>query len=54
VKAFNRKLRKKIKSFENTVLIKVDRDNDLFKKHGLHMNKKGKEQAAKKNVTTIK
>jgi len=45
VKAFNRKLRKQIKIFENTVPKKVDPDNDLFK---------GKELAAKKTVTTTK
>ena len=45
VKAFSRKLRKQIKIFENTVLIKVDPDSDLFN---------GKELAAKKIVTTIK
>jgi len=45
VKAFNRKLRKQMKIFENTVLIKVDPYSDLFK---------GKELLAKKTVTTIK
>jgi len=45
VKTFNRKLRKQMKNDEKTVLIKVDPDSDLFK---------GKELAAKKNVTTIK
>jgi hypothetical protein len=54
LKAFNRKLRKQIKILENTVLIKVDPDTDLFKKHGLHTNTKGKELAAKENATTIK
>jgi hypothetical protein len=53
VEVFNRKLRKQMKIFENVTPIKVDPDRDLFTKHGLHMNNKGKEQAAKKTVSTI-
>jgi len=53
-KAFNRKLLKQMKIFENTVLIKVNPDGDLFTKHGLCMTTKGKGLAAKKMVTTIK
>jgi hypothetical protein len=48
VEVFNRKLRKQMKIFDNVTLIKVDPDRDLFTKHGLHMNNKGKEQVAKK------
>jgi len=44
VKAFSRQLRKQMKIFENTVLIKVGPDSDLFK---------WKELAAKKIVITI-
>jgi hypothetical protein len=54
VEVFNRKLRKQMKVFENTTLIKLDSNRDLFTKHGLHMNNKGKELAAKKIVSSIK
>jgi hypothetical protein len=37
-----------MKIFDNVTLIKVDSDGELSTKHGLHMNNKGKEQAAKK------
>jgi hypothetical protein len=45
VNAFNRKLRKQMKIFENTVPIKIDPESELFT---------GKELAAKKTVTTTK
>ena len=45
VKVFNRKLQKQMKSFENTVLLDVDQNRDLFTKH---MNTNGKENAANK------
>jgi hypothetical protein len=54
VEVFNRKLRKQMKVFENTALIKLDSNRDLFTKHGLHLDSKGKELAAKKIVSTIK
>jgi hypothetical protein len=53
VEVFNRKLGKQMKIVENVTPLKVDSDRNLFTKHGLHMNKKGKEQAAKKIVSTI-
>jgi len=53
-KTLNSKLLKRTKIFENTILIKVDPDGDLFTKHWLHMNTKGKGLAAKKMVTTTK
>jgi len=53
-KALNRKLMKQMKIFENTILINVDPDGDLFTKHRLHMTTKGKGLAAKKMVTTVK
>jgi hypothetical protein len=53
-KAFNRTLLKQMKIFENTILINVDPDGDLFTKHGLCMTTKGKGLAAKEMVTTIK
>jgi hypothetical protein len=45
---------KQMKVFGNTALIKLDSNRDLFTKHGLHLNKKGKELAAKKIISTIK
>jgi hypothetical protein len=53
VEVFNKKLSKQMKIFDNATLVKVHPDTDLFTKHGLHMNKKGKEQAAKKIMATI-
>jgi hypothetical protein len=55
VEVFNRKLRKQMKVFENTALINLDSNlQNLFTKHGLHLNNKGKKMAAKKIVSTIK
>ena len=52
--AYNRKLKKQLKIFDNTCIIEVDTDRDLFTRHGLHMNPKGKEQIACKIRNTIK
>jgi len=54
VKVYNRKLKKHLKVFDNTCVLEVDTDRDLFTRHGLHMNSKGKEQIACKIVKTIK
>jgi RNase H-fold protein (predicted Holliday junction resolvase) len=54
VKVYNRKLKKHLKVFDNMCVLKVDTDRDLFTRHGLHMNLKGKEQIAGKIVMTIK
>jgi hypothetical protein len=40
--------------FDHTVLQQTDSSRELFTKHGLHMNKKGKNQAAEKIAATIK
>ena len=42
-----------MKIVENVTPLKVDSDRNLFTKHELHMNRKGKEQAEKKIVSTI-
>jgi hypothetical protein len=42
-----------MKVFENTVFVNVDLSRHLFAKHGLHINTKGKELAAKKILSTI-
>jgi hypothetical protein len=54
VEVFNRKLCKLVKAFEYIALIKLDLNRELFTKHGLHMNGKGKESVAKKIMSTIK
>jgi hypothetical protein len=54
VNAFNRKLGKHMKSFQNTTTIKVTSDRNHFTKHGLHLNRKRKEQAAKTIANSIK
>ena len=53
MEVFNRKLGKQMKIVENVTPLKVDSDRNLFTKHELHMNRKGKEQAEKKIVSTI-
>jgi len=48
----NRKPKKKhLKVFDNTQIIEVDPQRELYTCHGLHMNQNGKEQMAKKNCT---
>jgi len=54
VKVFNRKLKKHLKVFSNTRVIEVESNRDLFTRHGLHMNAKGKEHMAKKIGEEIK
>jgi len=43
-----------LKVFGNTCVIEVDSNRDLFTRHGLHMNSKGKEHIAKKILKAIK
>ena len=54
VKVYNRKLKKCLKTCENTVILEIDSNRDLFTKHGLHLNSKGKDQIAEKIAQTIK
>jgi hypothetical protein len=54
VKAFNRKLDKHMKNFQHATTVKVTSDRDHFTKHGLHLNRRGKEQAAKTIANSIK
>jgi hypothetical protein len=54
VNAFNRKLGKNMKNFQNATTVKVTCDRNHFTKHDLHLNRKGKEQAAKTIVNSIK
>ena len=54
VKVFNRKLRKYLKLYTNVSMIDIDTNRELFTKHGLHMNNKGKEQMSRKIGLEIK
>ena len=51
VKVYNRKLKKYLKVCENTQIIEIDSSRELFTKHGLHLNLKGKDQIAKEDST---
>ena len=42
-----------MKVFDNTCVLEVDSNRDLFTRHALHMNQKGKEYMAKKIVMAI-
>ena len=54
VNAFNRKLDKHMTSFQNATTVEVTSDRDNFTTHDLHLNRKGKEQAEKTSVSSIK
>jgi hypothetical protein len=54
VKVYNRKLKKHLKVLHNTCVLEMDTDRDLYARHGLHMNLKGKERIACKIIKTIK
>jgi hypothetical protein len=54
VVTFNRNLQKRMKIFENVIIIDSNIHREHFTKHGLHMNIKGKEQMALKVTDCIK
>ena len=54
VKVFNRKLKKRLKLCTNTQIVDIDSSRDLYTKHGLHLNSKGREQTVKEIVKTLK
>ena len=54
VKVYNRKLKNNLKLFDNTCVLEVDTDCELYTRHGLHMNLKGKERIARKIAEAIK
>ena len=54
VNAFNRKLDKHMKSFQNVNTVEVTSDRDYYTKRGLHLNRKRREEAAKTTVSSIK
>jgi hypothetical protein len=47
---YNRRIRKHMKVFDNTEVIKVDLDRRGFTKHGQHMNAKGQEIMAERTA----
>ena len=53
VKVYNRKLKKCLKTCENTEILEIDSNRNLFTKHGLHLNSKGKDQIAEKIAQSI-
>ena len=50
---FNRKL-KKHKIIDNLRVIDVNTDREVYTRHGLHKNQKGKEQTAEKITNEVK
>ena len=53
VEKYNRRIRKHMKVFENTEVIKIDLDRRGFTKLDRHMNAKGKELMAKRIAADI-
>jgi hypothetical protein len=53
VRAFNRKLSRITKAFENISIVNVKSQSHLFTHYGLHMNIKGKEVTVKRLATII-
>jgi hypothetical protein len=54
IKVFNTKLGKYMKSFDHASSVEVKFDRKHYTRHGLHLNKKGKELATNWLVTVIK
>ena len=54
VKVYSGKLRKHLKVHDNVCVVEVDNKRELYTRHGLHMNLKGKELIAHKIIKTIK
>jgi hypothetical protein len=54
VENYNRRIRKHMKFFENTKVIKVDLDRRGFTRHDQHMNAKGTELIAKRIAAAIR
>jgi len=54
VNEYNKKLKQLLQSFDNVCIIDVDTDRDIFTKHGLHLNLKGKERMANMIVKAVK
>jgi len=54
VNTFNRKSDKHMETFQHASTVEVTSNRELFTKHGLHLNSKGKEQVAKTIASSIK
>ena len=50
---FNRKLTKRVESLNNVVLVNSPKEREYFTRHGLHLNKRGKEKMAEKLASSI-
>ena len=53
VSYFNRQLKRRLKPFGNVSVIDVDTRRDLYTRHGLHLNGRGKEIVASQIVEEI-
>jgi hypothetical protein len=53
VKSFNRKLSKLMKPFQHVTVTKVDFKREYFTRHGLHMNRVGKEKTSLKTAKAV-
>lgn len=53
INVYNNKLKQLLKSCDNACIINVDTDRDIFTRHGLHLNLKGKEKMANTIVKEI-
>ncbi|PNF30585.1 hypothetical protein B7P43_G09959 [Cryptotermes secundus] len=53
IKSFNRKLKKQVKISKYTMVLEINPTRELFTKHGLHLNGKGKEMIAKQIVAQL-
>ncbi|PNF33016.1 hypothetical protein B7P43_G16371 [Cryptotermes secundus] len=53
IKVFNRKLRKYMKVFDYASTLEIKFERDQYTRHGLHLNTKGKDLAAKLLKSTI-
>ena len=51
---YNRELKECLKTCENIEILEIDSNRDLFTRHGLHLNSKGKDQIAEKIAQIIK
>ena len=53
IKSFNRKLKKQVKISKHTMVLDINPNRELFTKHGLHLNGRGKEMIAKQIVAQL-
>jgi hypothetical protein len=54
IQIFNRKLRKFTKVFKHVTIIELNNNRETFTRHGLHLNKLGKQQIAKQMAKEIR